>query len=81
VNADGLREGVGISTDDNGDVNFSEYHNGLRNGVVKIFKKMEKSTGGKLKMIISKAMHKKYILMERPTMVNIIMVKEMVIQL
>ena len=49
MNADGLREGVGISTDDNGDVNYSEYHNGFRNGVVKIFKKNGKIHWGQIK--------------------------------
>ncbi len=41
----------------------------------------EKSTGGKMKMTKEKAIDKIYILMDLPTMVNIIMVKCMVMEL
>jgi hypothetical protein len=42
---------------------------------------LEKSTGGKLKMTTLKDMHTIYILMDLPTMVNIIMIKKMVMEL
>ena len=35
MNADGLREGVGISTFDDG-ISSAEHHNGLKNGVAKL---------------------------------------------
>ncbi len=41
----------------------------------------EKSSGGKIKMTKEKAIDKIYILMDLPTMVNIIMVKCMVMEL
>ena len=42
---------------------------------------MDLLSGGKLKMTKEKAMDKKYILMEEPTMVNFIIIKKMVMQL
>ncbi len=39
------------------------------------------TTGGKLKMTKQKAMDKIYVLMEEPTMVNIIIINKMVMQL
>jgi len=46
----------------------------------KLFIMIVITTGGKLKMTKEKAMDKKYILIEEPTMVNIIMINKMVME-
>ena len=62
---------------------FNQLNFTMDNGMElqKLFLMMVKTTGGNLKMTKQKAMDKKYILMEEPSMVNIIIYKEMVMEL